>query len=45
LRNRIAPTTFNKMMVASDEVIRQKNTDPAALKRFIEDCVRANTLN
>jgi hypothetical protein len=45
LRNRIAPTTFNKMMVASYEVIRQKNTDPAALKRFIEDCVRANTLN
>jgi hypothetical protein len=38
-RNRIAPTTFNEMMVSYG----QKNTDPTALERFVEDCVRVYT--
>jgi hypothetical protein len=44
LRNRIEPTTFNKMVVASYEVIRLKNRDTTALEQFVEDCVRSYTL-
>jgi hypothetical protein len=44
LRNRIEPTTFNKMVVASYEVIRLKNRDETALEQFVEDCVRSYTL-